>query len=202
MDNKLINWSKIFQIGILMISGFGYFYFETSSILRFLVVVFGGLIALWSFFSKQEKPFLNSRREILSLLILYLGLFTFYNLLYGVGIPLYLIMVMTWILVCATLYSSLILDRINTIFDSSLLWVYISLIGLVVLETFLSLSFWPIDPQFKCLIIIVFYYLASNLIYLRAANMLRLKRIVGFILAGLIILGLLILNIWQGLRGG
>jgi hypothetical protein len=193
---------KLITGSLLAISVAGFFYFETSFLLRFIVVLFSVASFSWAIFQKTDKPPLSSRREILVLLVLYLGFFTLYNLLYGLGIPLYFVMVAVWLLVSAMFYILLTLDSIDTLLTHPLFWVFTSLVGLVILEVFLSLSFWPIDPKVKSLILVIIYYLVTNLIYLYTHNVLNFKRISGFLIVSFIILGLMVLNIWLGLKGG
>ena len=104
-------------------------------------------------------------------------------------------------LVAGLFFGLLTLDRLESLISPPLFWVFVVLVGLVILETFLSLSFWPVDPKIKSLIIVVIFYLIENLIYLYTHNVLKLKRIIGFLTAGFLILGLTILIIWLGLRG-
>lgn len=195
-------WSKVVLVAILIATLAGFWYFETSVILKILVIILSGTGLVTAFAHKTEKPPLRSPREFIILLILYLGLFDLYNLLYGLSIPLYLIMVATLILVAGLFFGILVLDKIETILKPSLFWVFIIMIGLVVLETFLSLSFWPIDPKIKSLIIVVIFYLVTNLIYLYTHSVLKLKRILGILIVSIVILSLFILSIWFSLKGG
>lgn len=188
------------MVAILAASLAGFWYFESSLILKILVLILAGAGLAVAFGQPTEKPPLRSPREFLILLILYLGLFSLYNLLYGLSIPLYLIMVAISVLVAGLFFGLLVLDRLETIIDPPLFWVFVVLVGLVILEIFLSLSFWPIDPKVKSLIIVIIFYLITNLIYLYTHNMLRLKRIAGFLAVGILILGLLILSIWVNLN--
>jgi len=187
---------------LLAISMAGFFYFEISVLLRTMVIVFGLASFIWVFMQKFDKPPLSSRSEILTLFALYLGFFTLYNLLYGLGIPLYFVMIAVWLLVSAMFYCLLVLDKIDTLLNHSLFWVFTSLVGLVILEIFLSLSFWPIDPKIKSLILLIAYYLITNLIYLYTHNVLNFKRISGFLIVSFLILGSMILNIFLSLKGG
>ncbi len=187
---------------LLAATTYGFFYFENSLLMQIIVLIFGLSSFLWAILYKDDAPPLNSRREILILFILYLGVYTLYNMLYGLGMPLYLIMIAVWLLVSLLFLALLILDRIDTLLNHPLFYVFVSLSGLISLEVFLSLSFWPIDPKVKSLILVVVFYLMTNLIYLHTHNMLRFKKIIGLIIASFLIIGLLILSIWTSLKGG
>lgn len=200
--NPRLIWSRVILIAILIASLYGFWYFETALILKIIALILAGTGIFMAFSGTTEKPPLTSRREFLILLVLYLGLYSLYNLLYGLSIPLYLIMIAVLVLVSGLFFGLLILDRLETLIDPPLFRVFIILLGLVVLEIFLSLSFWPIDPKVKSLIIVVMFYLITNLIYLYTHSMLKLKRIVGFLIVAMVILGLLILSVWLGFRGG
>lgn len=195
-------WSKVTIVMILAATLIGFWYFENSLILKILVVILTVTGLLVALIQKTQKPPLRSPREFIILLILYLGLFTLYNLLYGLSIPLYLVMIAILVLVAGLFAGLLVLDRLGTIISPPLFWVFILMVGLVVLETFLSLSFWPIDPKVKGLIIVVIFYLMTNLIYLYAHSVLKLKRTIGILIVSVAILSLFILGIWLGLKGG
>lgn len=199
--NPWLIWSKIILVVILIASLAGFWYFETSLILKILAIILAAVGTYTALRGKTEKPPLSSRREFMILLVLYLGLYSLYNLLYGLSIPLYLIMVAVLVLVPGLFFGLLMLDRIESIIDPALFRVFVILLGLVILEIFLSLSFWPLDPKVKSLIIVVIFYLITNLIYLYTHSMLKLKRIAGFLIAAAIIFVILALNIWFGLRG-
>lgn len=193
---------KIFTGILLTASVLGFFYFETSLYLRILVIVFSLSSFVWMLLQKNEKPPLSSKREILVLLVLYLGFFSIYNLLYGLGIPLYFVMLAVWLLCSTMFYILLALDEIDTLLSHPLFWVFISLVGLVTLEVFLSLSFWPIDPKVKSLILVVIYYIITKIIYLYTHNVLNFKKILGFLIVSVLIIGLMIFSLWTGIGGG
>ncbi len=192
-------FEKILLLGILLASVWGFWYFEESFTLRILVVALS-LTALFFGFSKapSEREF-SSKRELLMLLILYLGLFSLYNFLYSINIPIYLVMMAVLGLVSILFFSLLSLDKIDSLMGKEVFHLFIALMGLVVLEVFLALYFWPINPETKSLIIVVIFYLITSLIYLYVHSMLRLRRIVGFLIVSLLILGIILIFTWLGL---
>lgn len=202
LNNELIFRGKLLLGVILATSIYGFFYFESSILLKIIVVIFGLFCLIKVMLKKTDKPALSSRGDILILFTLYISFFSLYNVLYGLGIPLYFVMIAVWLMVSTLFMGLLMIDRMDMVMSHATLWAFVSLVGLVILEVFLSLSFWPIDPKVKSLVLVVLFYLISNLIYLHGHNVLRFKKIAGFLIVALIILGLLMLNIWLSLRGG
>lgn len=196
-------WGKIVLSLLLAIALFGFFYFEPSLILRIVATVLGVGSLVWTFWPKIIPGSSNiNRREILILFILYLSLSSVYNLLYSLGIPLAIIMIVVCLLVFALFFGLLALEQLDELFGGPRSWVFIILAGLVLLEVFLSLAFWPVDPKFKSLILVVVFYAITNLIYLYAQNMLRLKRVIGFMVVSIFVLAIVILTIFMGNRIG
>ena len=196
VNPKFLVYEKILLFVLLIGSLIGFWYFEYSLILRILVIVLAVAGSGLAFFNVSEKPQLSSRREFLILLVLYLGLFTLYNLLYGLSIPLFIIMIAILMLVSSLFFGIIMMDRIDVLIDKPLFRLFIILMGLAILEIFISLSYWPIDPKLKSLIIVVIFYIITNLIYLYVHSMLKLKRIAGYLIVSIIILSVIVLIIW------
>lgn len=192
---KIFTLDKILFLSILIGSIWGYWYFEESIILRILTI-FIALFGLGLGYLRKNNNYSSSKLELAALLTLYLGSFTLYNLLYNINLPLYLIMLLILILVSALFYCLINIDKLNQELEKDIFWLFIILLALTALEIFLSLYFWPIGPEIKSLVIVVVFYLIINLIYLYIHNMLRLKRIIGFVLVSLLILGIVLLTTW------
>lgn len=192
---KIFTLDKILFLSILIGSIWGYWYFEESIILRILTI-FIALFGLGLGYLRKNNNYSSSKLELAALLTLYLGSFTLYNLLYNINLPLYLIMLLLLILVSALFYCLINIDKLNQELEKDIFWLFIILLALTALEIFLSLYFWPIGPEIKSLVIVVVFYLIINLIYLYIHNMLRLKRIIGFVLVSLLILGIVLLTTW------
>src|SRR3972149_3581555 len=126
---------KILIFIVLIASVFGFWYFEPNLYLESAVILMALVGLYFSFFSKTEiKYSFQTSKEFLNLLILYLGLYTLYNLLFGLGIPLYLIMIAVLILGCFLFFVQLSLDKVNILMDKNSFHLYIILLGLIVLE--------------------------------------------------------------------
>ena len=151
-------WQIKVILGLFLAAAiYGFFYFETSNLLNIIVAIIAVVTYAWAIFQKTEVPAAASKRDIAILFTLYLGFYSLYNLLYGVGAQLALVMLAVWLLVSVLFIILLILDKINTILAHPLFWTFSALIGLIILEIFLSLSFWPIDPKIKSLILVVIF---------------------------------------------
>lgn len=195
-NRKILIAEKFFLFLLLGGSIWGFWYFEPSLFLKILVVGLALVGMIWAFFKRSDKPQLASQREFLILLTLYLGLFSLYNLLYGLSIPLYLIMIAVLILTGGLFYGLLVLDSLNILMEKPIFQLLTVTIGLAVLEVFLSLSFWPIDPKIKTMVIVVIFYLLTSLIYLYIHNVLKLKRVLGYVLICVIVLAILFIVTW------
>ena len=197
MENKrTFLVEKILLITVLIVSVWGFWYFEESLFLRILSIVFA-LGGVWLVFRKSaETSKLTSQRELLVLFILYLGFLSFYNLLYGMNLPIYVILSGISILTVVTFYSLFGLDDFKNLLGKEVFHVLIALLTIVVLELFLSLYFWPVAPETKSLILVVILYLIMSLVYLHIHSMLRLKRVAGYLVVSLLILGAILLITW------
>lgn len=178
----------------LVISGF--WYFEENIILKILAL-FLGLISLYLIFKKEEeKPHFASRLQFPALLVLYYGFFDLYNFLYSVNLPLYMVMIIILLLVSGLFFVVVTIDKASGLISRDVLPVFVVAIGLVILEIFLTLYFWPIAPEVKSFIIIIIFYLILALIYLHIHNMLRLKRILGYLVASFVVLAIVLVLSW------
>ena len=177
---------RIFVILALILVIWGFFYFETSLILRILVLGIG-LTAIWQF---------NKYPEILILLVFYLGFYSLYNIRYSLAIPMAMILLMAYFLTTFLFYALGKLNQFPTSFDSKIFNLFLVVTGLVILEVFLTMSFWPVDPKIKSLSLAVSFYLIFKVVYLKLSGMLNLKRIRGFAIASFLILSSVIAVSW------
>ncbi len=170
---------QILSVFALFLVIFGFFYFETSTILRVLVIVLG-LLGLAT---------TRSTSEILVLLIYYLGLYDFYNIRYGLAIPLFLIILAVFGLTIFVFYLWVYFQKLPQGQNKNLLRLYLVTAGLMAMEIFLTMSFWPVEPKVKSLVIVIVFYIIARIFYLYINNVLNLKKTVIFILISLLILG-------------
>jgi len=176
----------------------GFFYTEESLMLKIFAVVLA-VVALGIAFRGGKSKTVSSKYELLSLLIMYLGVFAAFNFLYTVNLPLYAAMVLIFILTILVTLSMFSLDGVKTLIAKEIYHGLIVLLGLVILEAFLALYFLSIDPVLKSLFIIVVYYFLINFVYLYMNSMLRLKKVIGFVIISLIILAAIVIDTWFSL---
>lgn len=184
MKLKSLLFSKLITILALFLVIWGFFYFETSTILRILVVLLG-LVGIWQ---------ISNLPEILILVIFYLGLYDLYNIRYGLAIPMAVILVGVLGLTSLLFYYQSRLSKFE--FPQNRFWVLLLVTCLIVLEIFLTMSLWPVDPKTKSLVIAVVFYLATRIVYLHINNVLSLKKAAGYLLAGVLTLGLVLAISW------
>ena len=186
---KTLNFAKAIIIVLLALEIFGFFYFEISPLLRVLII-FLGLISLWQM---KKLP------EILVLLVLYLGLFDFYNIRYGLAIPTAIILLGICALVSLLYYFSARIYKFEETLEKNISLIYMVTTSLITLEIFLAITLWPVDPKTKSLIIVVAFYLVMRLIYLNVHHVLNLKRALGFVAASILIMAVVVsLGWWFG----
>lgn len=183
---KIFSW-KILVFLMLAVVISGVFYFEVSFIFRILVVLLG-LLSL-AFFSTMP--------EIIFLVILYFGLFDLYNIRYGLAVPLSVIMLLVFALSLFLFYSQLKIARREKNLDKNLTWLYLLTTGLIILEIFLTMSFWPVDPKIKSFVMIIVFYLISKIFYLYIDSVLNLKKVLVLALVSFFILGGILIFNWR-----
>lgn len=183
------NFLKVSLVALLALAIAGFFYFENSLILRMLVVVLG-LISLWQ---------INSIDEIILLLTLYLSFYDLYNIHYWRGIPIAIIILAVLLITILLFYAQTTFSKAKEIIEKDIFKVYSLVIGLSIIELFLAMDLWPVDPRTKSLVLAIIFFLISKTIYLYANSMLSFKRMVGFIVVSVLILGIIvILSFFQG----
>lgn len=196
MKTRLHIYEKFLFSIFLGLTIFGFWYFEEDIYLKILTI-FLGLISLYLIFKQEnEKPHFASRLQFPALLVLYFGFFDLYNFLYSINLPLYMVMIIILILTSGLFFVVVTIDKASGLVSREVLPAYVATIGLVILEVFLSLYFWPIAPEVKSFIIIIVFYLILSLVYLHIHNMLRLKKVIGFLIASFIVLAIVLVISW------
>ncbi len=179
---------KFISFALLILATVGFFFFESSLAIRILVLLLGliGLI--------QVKKF----PEFLVLINLYLSLYVLYNIRYGLAVPMSIILVAVLIISIFLFYVNFQLKEGQQLAKERL-WLGLLVIGLLTLEVFLVMSFWPFDPKTKSLTVVTCFYIFSRAVYFQANNMLSLKRMSGILIVTTFLLGLLFgLSYWLG----
>jgi hypothetical protein len=179
---------KLINLTLLILAIYGFFYFETSIIIR-LLVIFLGLLSI-SLMAKFG--------ELLVLVTFYLSLDVLYNIRYGLAVPMSLILIAVFGLAIFLFYTSLSLKN-DLSLEKDVLLVYLLVVGLILVEIFQVMSFWPVDPKTKVLTMTIVFYALSKTVYLYINNVLSLKRISGILAVSIVILGAVFsLSNWLG----
>lgn len=196
MKTRLYIYEKILFSLFIGLTILGFWYFEENIYLIILTGILG-IVSLYLIFKKEdEKPHFASRFQFPALLVLYFGFFDLYNFLYSINLPLYMVMIIILLLVSGLFFVVVTIDQASGKIDKEVLPVYVTTIGLVILQVFLSLYFWPIAPEVKSFIIIIIFYLILSLVYLHIHNMLRLGKVVGFLIASFVVLTIVLVLSW------
>lgn len=180
-------FSKYFGIFLSIVSLalviFGFFYFETSLPVRVMVILLG-LLGLAT---------IKSSSEILVILIFYLGLYDLYNIRYGLAVPLSIILMLVFGFSVLAFELLSFFQKMRERVPKNIFLLYLLTIGLIVLEIFLAMTFWPVDPKIKGLVIVIIFYILYRLFYLYINNVLNLKKATVFIFFSILILSLVLL---------
>lgn len=178
---------SLYALAIFVIWGF--FYFEPSTILRVFVI----LLVVIGLASIRMMP------EIFIVVLLYLALYDLYNVLYGLAIPLALVIIVVFFLTVFLFFWQSSFSKIDKNLDKNIFRLYQMTTGLVILEIFLVMYLWPVEPKLKGLVISVVFYLLLRLFYLYANRVLNLKRALPLVIVTLVILAtVLAANMWLG----
>lgn len=180
---KFLSSSFFSKIIIILASIAGiwlFFYFESSLMLRVLSI----LLVLTGLLNINRNP------EIIVLSLVYLIGNDLYNLRYGLSIPLPIVMIIIWSF--SVFFGYFYLKQLKSLNfpNRDYLFSYLLVWSLSILEIFLIMSFWPIDPKTKSLIITVSFFLIGKTIYFNVNNVLSLKRISSFLIVSIVALGL------------
>jgi len=186
---KFLNWQNLILGFFLLIGLVGFLNFETSLALKtilILVIVGSALFTLKT-----------NNLQYLILAILFLLIYTFYNLYFSLYWPLWLEMI--FIISLTGLISFLVLNKSKENTSQSLTYTYITILSLTNLEIFLAFLPWPIDPKSKTIILLSLFYLFYNIVLLHIEKELIWKKIISYIIVVVLIITIIILTTrWYG----
>ncbi|MEK7143175.1 MAG: hypothetical protein AAB785_03135 [Patescibacteria group bacterium] len=177
---------KILNLVILFLVIWGFYYFEPSLILRILIIA----LCLGAILQFGKIP------ELLILVNFYLGFYFLYNIRYSLAIPMAVILVAAFMITILLFYSLNQFIKYPIAFDIKKFNLFLVVTGLVILEIFLTMSLWPVDPNIKSLSLTVSFYLIFKIVYLELSGMLNLKKIRGFAIVSFLILSAVISVSW------
>lgn len=147
---RILQASRILSRGILLLLVFwgtaSFFLFKSPLLAEIVVAVFA-LIAIFLILSdKGELPLLY--------FINFINFYAFYGLLFTYNLPLYLIMIGI-LLVSGSSFFFLGQKLIR----KNHFYFYFLLFVILILELFLTLSFWLVNPLTRSLVLVVFVYI-------------------------------------------
>jgi len=174
-------------------------FFVTFEVSLYLKLAMMGLVLFAYFMAKIKKT------DFALMLTVFLIFFDLFNFLYirplGYTFPVSIAMLLAVALGCLLFYMGLAIRESDTEMKikKNLNFFYTFILGLVLLEVFLSMSFWQIDPKNKSIILLVAFYLVWGLVCLRVENMLSLRKVFLYLFLSFLtlIMTLLTINKWQ-----
>jgi hypothetical protein len=172
----------------------GFWFFEESNLLKIIVIpvtVFAVIISMLN----KKADYAFKRSELAAYLIVFLGFLILFNLLYSINLPVAFIMMLAFLLTFIS-FVFILFDNQNSFFEKENFYLFAIISGIVSLEIFLTLFFWPVAPEIKSLIMITSFYLTSNIIYLYANSVLHLKKAIGFVIISFVIVTIILLTTW------
>ena len=190
---KSLKMKKIILPFLLLFGIVFFLLFEPSGFLRQMVIIFG-IAAFILFFVIYRRLPLERPKDPQNILV-YNGLFFLLNLTafldfwvifsiyFNFGLPLWMGMIFILVAALALFYY---LFWACGIFADYIL-PFTVLLGVVILEVFVSLSFWPVNFATKSIILILVFYLFSGLLILRAKKELTKKEIAEYLILFIII---------------
>ena len=162
-----------------------FFLFVSHDLVKLLILVLS-LLSLYFIFS-------SSGEFILLLFLNFINLYAFYGLLFTYNLPLYLVMIGLVLMSGSTFY---ILGR--KMISSSNFNLYILFFIILILEIYLTLSYWLINPLTRSFIVAIFIYLFYGFITSTESQKFENKSFTSYIYITIIVLLVLIFTISWG----
>lgn len=175
--------NRILLFAFLVGGIISFWLYEPSFFYLFLLVAIA-LYEIWE--GWQKKSFSN-----LVFLDFFLVLVFLYNAYYSYVWPLVYIMLSV---VLAAILFHFIYHEINLLSRKEIFKFESAFLGLIILEIFIVLKFWPIDPKVKSFIIAAFFYLWENFIQAEQEKKLTKKEIKNYIIILSVLLFLIIIT--------
>jgi hypothetical protein len=180
----------LLTLGVL---SFGFFMPEI--IFRQIVFVVGAICIYFLLLYVDQFPFksfLITRLNFsfVSLIAAYLLFYSIFHVSVGFALPLWILMIMVVSFGFTIFYSILWasgLDRSSTI-------LYTVLFGLLMSEIFLIVSFWPVDPSAKSIVLVVAMYIYWGLLSHWLERVLTRRVVIEYILVGVLLMSVVLVT--------
>jgi hypothetical protein len=187
---------------IILLGIFSFLLFEQTLILQETMSVFTAF-CFYLFYSRSEIPLPEkaSRQvtyfwlDLSILLAIYLISLAVYQLVFFASLPLWVLILCLGLLGGAVFGYGLWARRV----DKKILWVYLMLFVLIIVEVFAILSFWrEAFPLYKALILALLYYLYMGLLDFKLGGERLKNRYLGYLIFAIIIFILIIFSVdWR-----
>jgi len=189
---------KIILPFVLLISLNAFIFFEASTIFIQLMIILSA-ICFYLFFSRIKIPLPKEYSVVVTYywldLISFLSAFLYFlfiqNLLFIKNFPIWFLMILitlgAFLIFYYVLWARSKEGRIVPMFSS--------LFALILLESFLMMSFWNIDPVPKSLLMVVLLYFYLGVLDLKLRGELTGKKIIEYLLIAIIATLIIILTI-------
>jgi hypothetical protein len=192
-NKKILDLRDVILIAFFMLGLIGFLNFESllyNFTLKIVVVVIGLLLVFTFILMKNEVS------DFFATVILFLSFYNLYNLYYSLNWPLWLLMIIGIILTISIF--NLLFWSVRSSLTGIYLIIYSLLLVLMMLEFFLSLIYWPIDPKSKSLMLVAVFYVLGGVLHLKIENNMNWKTITPYGIISLIVLALTITtSIWN-----
>lgn len=183
---------------LLLISLNGFIFFEASTIFIQLVIILAA-VCFYLFFSRLKIPLPKEYSVIVTYywldLVSFLTAFLYFlfiqNLLFIKNFPIWFLMVLitlgAYLIFYYVLWARSKEGRIVPLFSS--------LFALILLESFLIMTFWNVDPVPKSLLLVILLYFYLGVLDLKLRGELTGKKIIEYLLISIIATLIIILTI-------
>jgi len=189
---------KIVLPVILYIATVAFIFFEANTIFVHLVIILSSF-CFYLFFSRMKFPLPKEESVIVTYywldLILFLTAFLSYllihNLLFIKQFPIWVLMVLVT-LISYLLFNYVLWARSK---EGRAVPLFSSLFALIVLESFLIMTFWNVNPVPKSLIMIIVLYFYLGVLDLKLRGALTGKKIIEYLLISVVASLLVIISV-------
>lgn len=198
LQRFLLKFKKLILPGLLILGAAFFIIFEPSKILRQAII----LVTTFSFFyflliyrqipveETKDLAKVSNFVHFLILLTVFLDYLIVYDLYFTYFLPFWVAQILT--LIIGTLLFYYLLWSTDSLDEYS--WFFITLLGIISWQIFLTLAFWRTDSMVRSLILTTVFYVFVGLITAELKKELTLVKILEYLLVGAGVLILVIMT--------
>ncbi|MFA4931138.1 MAG: hypothetical protein WC570_04730 [Patescibacteria group bacterium] len=180
----------LLSMGVL---SFGFF--MPITLFQQVVMVMGAICMYFLLLYVDQFPyksFLVTRLNFsfVALVAAYLLYFSIAHFSVSIALPLWILMVVVVFFSFAIFYSILWASGL----DRSIVVLYTVLLGLLISEIFLVISFWPVDPSAKSIVLVVVMYIFWGLLSHWLEKIMSARIVAEYVLLGLVLMAAVLLT--------